>query len=132
MILKKEKKKERQKIKKSEWIAFWIVLVVTAVLLIIMYRPKPKGAVVAVYEKGEKIAEFSLSEDGRYQIDTDRGENVLVIKDGAAYMESADCPDKVCVDMGKIENQDDNIICIPHGLVFQVEGESTEEEYDIR
>lgn len=82
------------------------------------------GELVTVELDGEEI--------GRYPLDTDKrvplkdGKNVLVIEDGKAYMESADCPDKVCVRTGKISRVGEQIVCLPNRVFIRVIGEGDE------
>ena len=73
------------------------------------------------YEDQDKIADYSLTEDGTYILKTKNGENVLVIKDGEASVTEADCPDGVCIRMGSISKTGENIVCLPHRLVVQIE-----------
>ena len=83
-------------------------------------------AVVAV--NGEKVAEYSLSENGTYPLNG--GTNILVIEDGAAFLEEANCPDKLCVKQGRISRTGQCITCLPNRLTVTVEG-AGEPEYDI-
>ena len=56
-----------------------------------------------------------------------------MIENGMAYVTDADCPDQVCIRMGKISKTGENIVCLPHKLVIQVEGDvGQESEYDNR
>ena len=46
--------------------------------------------------------------------------NVLVIENGAVHMESASCPDKLCVKQGTKSQVGETIVCLPHRLVATV------------
>ena len=59
----------------------------------------------------------SLDEDRTVRInDTNR----LVIRDGSAQMEWADCPDQICVHHRAIHAGGENIICLPNKVVVSV------------
>ena len=87
----------------------------------ILFFGRKTGSRVVVYEAQDKIADYSLTEDGTYILKTKNGENVLVIKDGEASITEADCPDGVCIRMGSISKTGENIVCLPHRLVVQIE-----------
>lgn len=89
------------------------------------------GNQVVVYVDGEKIGTYNLAQDGTYEIQTEKGYNQIKIEEGTVWMVSADCPDALCVHMGKISKAGETIVCLPHRLVLQVEGEDAV-EYDIK
>lgn len=92
------------------------------VLFLTLFCFRKPGDQVVVEENGVRIETFSLSEDRTFRIETEAGENLLVIRDHEAWIESADCRDKVCVRHGKIRNAGETIICLPHKLVVTVVG----------
>lgn len=117
------------KIKKNDIIIFILILFIA--LLFFLYEfifKSDEGAYVIVMQYDEQIGRYSLDRDGKYPIgDKDNAYNLLVIKDGSAYMEEADCPDKLCVKQKKIHLKGETIVCLPHELVIQVEtGERAE------
>lgn len=46
--------------------------------------------------------------------------NTVIINDGIVYMEDASCPDKLCVDQGKISKNGEQIICLPNQVVVAI------------
>lgn len=101
-----------------------ILLAALTVLGILTLAKKP-GSAVLVEINGQVTARYPLDKDIRTDIVTE-GEhlNVLVIEDGKAHIESADCPDKLCVKQRAISKAGESIICLPHKLVIRIEGES--------
>ena len=87
-----------------------------------------------VIRLGQKeIGRYDLNTDTTKEIQTAKGINILEIKNGMAYVTEADCPDQVCIRMGKISKTGENIVCLPHKLVIQVEGDDGQKsEYDNR
>lgn len=81
---------------------------------------KSDSLVVTAEVNGKVWGSWSLDENHVIEIDTDYGHNELTIRDGAAYMTDADCPDKYCMQMGKAMRTGDNIVCLPHKLVIGI------------
>ena len=84
---------------------------------------------------GEAVVLVEGKEVGRYPLAVDRvveisglcGENVLTIENGEAWMSEAVCPDKVCMDFGKIHYNTEMIVCRPGGIVVIIENGDTSE-----
>ncbi len=86
---------------------------------------KKQGSTVIVEINGRVSASYPLNTDIRVDIGTDGGHvNTLVIEGGRAFVESADCPDKLCVKQHAISKAGESIICLPHKLVIRISGES--------
>lgn len=83
---------------------------------------KKPGAYVRAEQDGKLLGVYSLAEDRREVFpDKDGADgNVLVIEGGRVHMESASCPDKLCVKQGEKSQVGDTIICLPHRLAVTV------------
>lgn len=91
---------------------------------------KKPGAYVRIEQNGKLLAVYSLAEDRREVFPSESGEtektedeeagNVLVIENGSVHMESASCPDKLCVKQGTKSKVGETIVCLPHKLVVTV------------
>lgn len=101
-----------------------VLLCLSLIFLLIVMLTKREGAVVRVELSGETVAEYSLSDDGEYSLNG--GTNVLVIKNGEAYLSYAECPDKTCVRTGRIKYVGQSIICLPNRLSVTVVGDSSD------
>lgn len=91
---------------------------------IISEAMREPGSVVAVSVNGEKIAEYPLSQNREYILNG--GTNILVIENGKAYMKHASCPDKVCINQGKISLSGERIVCLPNKVMIEVLGDGDE------
>lgn len=91
-------------------------LILAAVLLLTSSR----GETVVVRVDGNTVKTMSLQEDQRYEIVTDKGHNSLVIEGGTAWIEEADCPDGLCVHMGRINRVGQSVVCLPHRVVVEI------------
>lgn len=108
---------------------FDIILIVSLVLcsaavFAVMLILREGGEYVEVQLDGETVGEYSLALDGEYSIRD--GSNILVIENGEAYMSYADCPDKVCVNTGKIRYVGQTVICLPNRVTLTVRGRSSD------
>ena len=107
--------------KKGDIILILLILLVAGSAFGI-YRAFTGEAVV--YVDGEVEGRYSLNEDQTIEING--GTNTLVIENGSASMEKADCPDQVCVRHSAISRNGESIICLPHEVVVSIEdGESS-------
>lgn len=114
--------------KKADMVLVAVILGIAAISLFMGKVIKKEGNSVTVSVDGVPVAEYSLSEDATYEISGfEGGYNTLVIEDGVAYLNEADCPDKLCVKQGKIKKVGETIVCLPHKVVIEVVGEGKAE-----
>jgi len=89
---------------------------------------KNTPAVVSVYQNGQKLADYPLSDDQTVAVPWEEdGYNLLLIEDGKASITDADCPDQLCVRQRSIAQNGESIICLPHKLVLKIEGDEESE-----
>ena len=65
------------------------------------------------------------------EINVGDGHNLLVIKNGSAYVESASCPDGICAKHRGIFRDGDSIICLPNQVVITIDLQQNDEAPDI-
>jgi hypothetical protein len=95
---------------------------------LIFYISGSSGYLVNVYVDGRLTGEYLLSEDNNIIIQGyNGGVNTLVIKDGAAYMKEADCPDKLCIHQGRISREGMELVCMPNRVVVRISGKDKSE-----
>ena len=110
---------KRRKIIADLILIFCVVLVALSVFLVAFLKSED-GVFVSVRIGDGQSVMYSLSEDGEYKLLG--GKNILVIKDGKAYMSHADCPDKTCVRTGTISKTGEQIICLPNRVYISIIG----------
>lgn len=79
-----------------------------------------------------RVAEVLQDDMVLYTIDLDTAEdtsitisypggssNTIVIEDGQIWVESAECPDRICVKMGKLRSESLPIVCLPNHLTIR-------------
>lgn len=112
--------------KKKDLILAGAVLLLAGILSLALRLPKTEnGNTMKVTVDGKDYGTYSLAEDQTVEIQTDHGRNVLVIKNGSAHMEEADCPDGYCKRQGTISQVNETIVCLPHKLVAEVENDGS-------
>ena len=120
-------------IKKRDIILAFVMILLGIVCCGVIRLGQKKGSQVIIYEDQKEIGRYDLNTDTTKEIQTAKGMNILEIKNGMAYVTEADCPDQVCIRMGKISKTGETIVCMPHKLVIQVEGDvGQKSEYDNR
>lgn len=102
--------------KKDVWLIGVAALLFLSVLMF-NFLLQNEGSKIIVTCDGELFGEYSVNNNAEVEI---MGKNVLVIKDGEAYMKWADCPDGLCVKSGKIKSEGEDIICLPNRVIVSV------------
>ncbi len=107
---------------KPDNVLIFILVLIGLCLSAVIYLPRAgSGSRVEVRINGDAVASYPLSSARTETISNpDGGSNTVEIKDGAAYMKEADCPDKVCVGMHRISKPGETIVCLPHKLVIAI------------
>lgn len=77
---------------------------------------------VRVYRDKTLAVSYSLTENREEVLSYDGHFNILVIRDGMVFIRDADCPDRLCVNQGKIYADGQSLICLPHRLTVTVQG----------
>ena len=100
------------------------ILLVAAVALLLLMRGRQteetvSGPVAVVTVNGKEAGRYPLTDDGTFPLNG--GSNVLVISDGEAWVSEANCPDRICMGMGKISKSGEFIACLPNRLIITVE-----------
>ncbi len=100
-----------------------IILLLAGGIFWIRKNQSVSGTVVNIYSKNERIAELPLDRNDTFTVANELGTNTVVIENGQAYMTDADCPDKICEEMGRISKPGETIVCLPHQLIVEISDE---------
>lgn len=109
------------------------VLLVAALALFFGLRTRQArdtgtGAQAVVTVEGREIGRYPLKKNGTFPLNG--GTNILVVENGEAWVSEANCPDKVCMGMGKISRNGEFIACLPNRLLVVVEGAAEDSPVD--
>ena len=79
---------------------------------------------VVIEVDGEVYADYDMDEvKGIIPISTENGgENRLWVQADLVFMDSANCPDQICVKQGVIKDGTVPIVCLPHKVIVRIVG----------
>ena len=97
-----------------------LLLILTGVLYLAFGRTTESGSWAVVRVEGSVVGRYSLDEDGVYELNG--GTNVLAVQNGEAWMQTADCPDHICMLQGRISKTGQVVTCLPNLLTVTIEG----------
>lgn len=117
------KTRETKKKLRNDLLFITALLAVVAVLGGCFFFLRGEGSSVTVKMDTQVVGVYSLSQDRVVDIPSETGHNRLVIRDGQAFMESATCPDGICVAHHPIHREGESIVCLPNKVVVTVTGE---------
>ncbi len=111
-----------------------IIFIVALLFILIcaglaMFFLRPEGECVVVTVDGKEYGIYSLSEDAEITIGD--GHNILVIKNGEAYMKYANCPDGICTSHRPISREGESIVCLPNRVAATVKADAGADSPDI-
>lgn len=110
-------------------IAVIVIIALAAFVGVNLYgEQNTKDAQAVVTIDGKEYGSYPLAEDITVKIESENGGfNLLVIEDGAASVEEASCPDKICVRHKPIDKTGETLVCLPNKVVVEIEnGEAAE------
>ena len=99
------------------------------ILAVIMGRYIHSGKSMVEVSVGDaKLGAYSLEENQMIPIVYDNETiSTLIIEDGYAYVKDSVCPDKLCEKQGRINKDNQMIVCLPNKIIVKViKGEDNE------
>lgn len=124
----KKNDKKNMEMKRNDKLLILAALILAGIVFAwTQWFQKEDGARAVVYVDKEEYASYSLEKNGKYEIQTERGKNLLIIQDGKADVTEADCPDELCVKQKSIQKNGETIVCLPHRMVVEIVSDSGEE-----
>ena len=86
------------------------------------------AAFVEVYQGGELIERFPLSEDREFTVTGDYV-NTVTIRDGKASITHSDCPGGDCMHSGWVGASGRSIVCLPNGVEIRIVSDDAEVDF---
>ena len=103
--------------KKGDIIIILSVLGLILALSLFLFFGKDNGALVTVTRNSEVIKSVPLNEDTVIDIET----NIIIVKDGKAFVSEANCKNQVCVNHKPITEKGEVIACLPNKVIIEIE-----------
>lgn len=118
-------KKSEFSLKKGDWIAVAIVIVLALGTFLFFL---PKGAsgqegVVQIYQDNVLVKECNLDTDDVFVLEGEY-QNTITIRDGKIGITESNCPGSDCVHSGFIGTVGRSIVCLPNKVEIRIAGEA--------
>ena len=115
--------------KTKHWILLFSALfLLCGVMILWMTHRTQETQSAEIYQDGTLVQTVDLSQiDAPQEIPVygDHGaENIILAAHGSIRMQSAYCPDQLCVRQGSIQNAAVPIVCLPHRVVIRISGDN--------
>lgn len=111
--------------KKSDIVVI-IVTIVTAILAFLLYNvlnsSKDEEKIAEIYYKNELIKQVELNTTEEYEFSVENHPNVIfkVYTNGSIEFHQSDCPDKVCINSGRLSVVGQNAACLPNFMFLKI------------
>ena len=110
---------------KRDFILIAAFLCAAIIIYAFLYFTSSEGSIVVVKVDGAVIKELPLNQDAEFTVPGYQGGiNSITIRNGSVLVSDADCPDKLCVKMGRINRAGETIVCLPHRVVVEIKMDS--------
>lgn len=109
---------------------FVLIILSFGIFLYISYKQNTDKKIAVITKDNTLIQEISLDEvSENYDINVD-GDIPVVISVGkdCIYFKKSDCPDKICVNTGKLTRVGDIAVCLPAKVSVEIRG--SEKSFD--
>lgn len=105
------------------WIAVFAAVIVFCIAFIFLSKMF-SGHVAVITQDGKEIAQIDLSRvTESYTIPLEG--NVILVEPGAIRMQSANCPDQICVHQGVLHDTG-RIVCLPNRVIIEMKHTKTQ------
>ena len=107
-----------------------LLCIISCIVILLHGTTNSEAYTASIYVDGELYESIPL-----YQVTTsynitiaspNGGYNTIHVEPGGISIQSADCPDQICVKQGIIRNSLLPITCLPHSLVIELNASSAE------
>lgn len=121
--------------RKKQSIIFLIILIFVSILMfffLINSKKRQDGDKVLIYVDGTLVQEAFLNVEDEILIHGNPGDNVLMIRNGKAYMKEASCKNHICIQQGSIGKNGETIICLPNHIMVEISSEKQDLDAVVR
>ncbi len=123
---------------RADRILIFLMLVcsIAALVTIFWMRSTASSAAVdvSIQVDGKEVDHYSLAsmEGKTIPYETEFGKNLVRIEQGEVFIIEADCPDKLCIQEGKISKPGQVLICLPNRFMVELmSADDSEPDVDV-
>jgi hypothetical protein len=99
--------------------AVLLLLIAALPLATLLGRPRATSTVLLVQLGSLPAQRYDVRRDRDVTLDGAVGRSVLRIRDGAAWIETAPCHDRVCQKLGRLHGPGRALVCVPNRLIVR-------------
>ncbi len=103
-------------LKKGDFIIIASVAIAFVLSIVMLLSFSKQGSRVVIKQNNETIYNQSINKNATF----DTGTNIVIVKDGVVFVESASCKNQVCVKSGKISKKGESIVCLPNKVIVEI------------
>jgi len=119
--------KSLSRLSKNNIILLVCLLLIAGILYPLLNHAGSEGSYALIEVDGAEYTRVNLSQDTVFTVDTPAGTNTIKVQNHEISVESADCPDKICMNHASIHKSGEIIVCLPHKLVITVFSDESKE-----
>lgn len=109
----------RIKFSNKTWIGLFFALSAVCLCAIVLLHLFSRGTVAVIYTDGREYARVDLAQVTESYTITLPG-NTILVEPGSISMQSATCPDKLCIRQGTLHAVG-RIVCLPNHVVIEMQ-----------
>lgn len=115
-------------IRKSDIFLAVFFILIGLVPLFFIFAHDDKGHTINVNVDNKPYGRYSLEKNKVIKIKQPNGHiNIIEIKNGKAFMKSSTCKNQNCVQQGKINSNNQTIVCLPNKVIITVDSKKQNE-----
>ena len=113
----------------KSWILLFAAVFIICIGAFLLLSNGSIGTVAIIRVDGEvykKIDLDTVTVAYDIEIRTEFGYNKIHVVNGGISVTESDCRDHICIEQGEIDNEAVPIVCMPHRLVIEIEGDAVD------
>lgn len=114
------------KVNKKELLVV-LILLLFSIACFLLFRVTGQGRKIQIEIAQKLYGTYDLSINQEIKLFDENGSFLLkcVIENNKAYIVTSNCPDKICIDEGSIEQAGQTIVCLPNMVVISIIGDDS-------
>ena len=98
-----------------------IVVIICLAWIFLQENVTITGNVAEIRVDNEVVQTLDLNKNTRLTVQGKNNITLIVIVDSnSIYVESSECPDKICVNKGRISKEYETIVCLPAKTIIEI------------
>ena len=111
------------------------ILILVSLLAFVIYKLAfaDKPAKAEIYFKSQLVETIELSggEDRIFSIPQKQNVTLHLNEEGSINFEHSDCPDKVCINAGKLRTVGESAACLPNEIIIKIVSSGKNNDSDL-